>query len=153
MKQAKENTTMNASRPAIREFFEQYERSRNTFDPDVIDSQYPDAFMFAGPNGVRVTEKPTVLAALSKGRELLKALGHRTTTLVSLNETSLDDHYAMVRAQFVWRFEKATVPIDVDVDSTFILYVKDGVVRIVFQHEREDFQEALRTRGVLPAGA
>ena len=58
----------------------------------------------------------------------------------------------MVRAQFVWRFEKAAAPpIDVTVDSTFILYIKDGVPTIVFHHEHEDFWQALRTRGVLPA--
>ena len=135
----------------VREFLEQYERSRNTFDPGLIDSQYPDSFMFAGPNGVRVTEKPAVLAGLAKGRELFKTLGHKTTKLVSLDETRLDEHYTMVRARFVWRFEKVPAPIDVDVDSTFILFIKDGVPRIVFQHEHEDFQQALRTRGVLPA--
>ena len=141
---------MSTSSLVVQEFFEQYERSRNTFDLRLIDSQYPDSFMFAGPAGVRIAEKPAVLAGLSQGQELFKALGHKTTRLVSLDETTLDEHYAMVRARFVWRFEKALVPIDVDVDSTFILYVKDGVPRIVFQHEHEDFQQALRTRGVLP---
>lgn len=57
----------------------------------------------------------------------------------------------MVRARFVWRFEQPSAhPIDVDVDSTSILYTKDGGPAIVFQHEREDFQHALRERGVLP---
>jgi hypothetical protein len=143
--------TMGTSSPVVREFFERYERSRNTFDLRLIDSQYPDSFMFAGPNGARIAEKPAVLAWLSRGQELFTALGHKTTKLVSLDETRLDEHYAMVRAQFVWRFEKAAAPIDVDVDSTFIVYIKDGVPRIVFQHEHEDFQQALRTRGVLPA--
>ena len=137
--------------PVVQEFFEQYERSRNTFDVALIASQYPDSFMLAGPAGVRVVEKPAVLEAVSKGREQLKALGHKTTTLVSLDETRVDEHYAMVRARFIWRFEKAPGPIDVDLDSTFILFVKDGAPRIVFQHEHEDFQQALRTRGVLPA--
>ena len=141
---------MGSNTPLVRKFFEQYERSRNTFDLGLIDSQYPDSFMFAGPHGVQVAEKPTMLAGVSKGQELIKALGHTTTKLVALDETKLDEHYAMVRARFVWRFEKASVSIDVDLDSTFILYVKDGVPRIVFQHEHEDFQQALRTRGVLP---
>jgi hypothetical protein len=135
----------------VRKFLAEYERSRNTFDPELIDAQYPDTFMFAGPNGVRVAEKVSVLAGLSKGQERFKTLRHSTTTLVSLNETVLDEHYVMVRARFVWRFEHAPAPIDVDVDSTFILYIKEGVPRIVFQHEHEDFQEALRTRGVLSA--
>jgi len=42
-------------------------------------------------------------------------------------------------------------PIDVTVDSTFILYINDGVPTIVFHHEREDFWQVLRTLGVLPA--
>ena len=73
-----------------------------------------------------------------------------TACLVKRNERG--EHYAMVRAQFVWRFEQAAAsPIDVAVDSTFILYIKDGVAKIVFQHEHEDFWQALRTRGVLPS--
>jgi hypothetical protein len=32
----------------------------------------------------------------------------------------------------------------------FILYIRDGVAKIVFQHEHEDFLQALRARGVLP---
>lgn len=33
---------MDTSSPVVREFFERYERSRNTFDLGLIDSQYPD---------------------------------------------------------------------------------------------------------------
>jgi hypothetical protein len=141
---------MNTASQVVREFFDQYERSRTTLDLGLIDSQYPDSFMFAGPDGARVAEKRAVLAGLSKGQELFKALGHKSTALVSLTETRLDEHYAMVRARFVWRFEKVQ-PIDVEVDSTFILYIKDGGATIVFQHEHEDFQQALRARGVLPS--
>jgi hypothetical protein len=35
-------------------------------------------------------------------------------------------------------------------DSTFILFINDAAARIVFQHEHEDFQQALRAKGVLP---
>ena len=70
----------------VREFFERYERSRNTMDAGVIDEQYPDAFTFAGPTGARIGEKQAVIASLSKGHQFLKTLGHRSTTLVSLDE-------------------------------------------------------------------
>ena len=139
--------------PLLQGFFDQYARSRSTLDIDLIASQYPDSFMVAGPNGARVAEKATVLAAFPKGQEFLKALGHQSTKVVSLDETRLDQHYVMARVQFVWRFAKASAqPIDVEVDTTFILYMKDGAPPlIVFQQEREEFQEALRARGVLPA--
>jgi hypothetical protein len=108
--------------------------------------------MFADPNGVRVVEKQAVLATVPRGKEFLKTLGHKFTKVLSLAETGLDDHYVLVRVQFLWRFEKASAqPIDVQLDSTFILYLNDGSPQIVFQHEREDFQQSLRARGVLPA--
>lgn len=147
-------STMSTSSPVVQQFFEQFERSRNTFDVAAVDSQYPDAFMFAGPDGPRVIQKTALLDFFSQGREFFKTLGHKKTELVSLDETRLDEHYARVRAQFVWRFEKAPAPpIDVEVDSTFILHFKDGVARIVFQHELEEFLHALRVRGVLAVQA
>jgi hypothetical protein len=138
----------------VQAFFDQYARSRSVLDVDLITAQYADATMFAGPKGVRVTEKSAILAALPKGQAFLQVLGHRSTTVVALDETRLDDRYVMVRAQFAWRFEKSPAPPkDVQIDSTFILEIHDGAPRIVFQHEREDFQQALRAGGVLPGGA
>ena len=133
----------------VQEFFDQYARSRSAQDIDLIASQYPETFMVAGPNGARVAEKAAVVAAFPSGQAFLKALGHKSTTVQSLDETRLDDHYLLARVQFVWRFEKvATQPIDVHVDSTFILYVNQRGFTIVFQHEHEDFQETLRARRV-----
>jgi len=142
---------MNAASQVVKEFFEQYELSRNTLDLGFIGSQYPDSFMWADPNGARVVERQVVLASLPRGQEFLKTLGHKFTKVLSLDETGLDDHYALVRVEFLWRFEKASAqPIDVKLNSTFILYLNNGSPKIVFQHEREDFQQALRARGVLP---
>lgn len=140
---------MAAGSHAIREFFLQYAHSRTTFDSDLIASQYPESWMYAGPDGVRVAHKAAVLAGLAKGKEWLRTLGHTSTTLASMDESALDELYALVRARFVWRFDKRSgPPIDVAVDSTFIVYLREGTPTIVFQHEHEDFQHALRSRGV-----
>jgi hypothetical protein len=64
----------------VREFFERYERSRNTMDVGLIDEQYPDVFMFAGPGGARIAKKQAVIATLSKGQQLFKTHGHTSTT-------------------------------------------------------------------------
>ena len=142
---------MDVATPAVQEFFDQYARSRSTRDIDRLVSQYADSCMLAAADGARVVEKQAMLAGFSKALELLKTVGHTSTQVASLDETRVDERYAMVRAQFVWRFEKAAAPpIDVEVDSTFILYLKDGVRKIVFHDEREDFWQVLRTRGVLP---
>jgi hypothetical protein len=142
---------MNTTTPVVQEFFDQYARSRGALNLDLILSQYPDSFMMAGPNGARTVEKPTILAAFTGARAFLAASGHTSTEVLSLDETRLDQHYVLVRAEFVWRFEPASAPpIDVRIRSTFVLYSGAGVLRIVFQHEHEDFQQALRTSGVLP---
>ena len=142
----------NDASSVVQEFFEQYTRSRSAMDIDGIVAQYADSVMLAAHDGVRVVERQALAAGFPRALEFMKTVGHRLTRLASLSETQVDEHYAMVRAQFVWRFEKtAALPIDVTVDSTFILYLKDGVPKIVFHHEHEDFWQALRTRGVLPA--
>jgi hypothetical protein len=138
--------------PLVESFFDQYARSRTALDLTLIASQYSDSFMVAGPAGARVVETSAVLAAFPKGQEFLRTVGHESTRVTSLEATMLGEHYVLARVQFVWRFGRAsTAPIDVPVDSTFILYVDQGALRIVFQQEHEDFQQALRARGVLPA--
>jgi hypothetical protein len=143
---------MDVATPALQGFFEHYARSRSTMDIDGIVSQYADRCMLAAPDGVRVAERQELLEGFPKVLEFLKTIGHTSTSLESFSEASVDEHYAMVRAHFVWRFEKAAaIPIDVTVDSAFVLYLNDGVPRIVFHQEHEDFWQLLRRRGVIPA--
>jgi hypothetical protein len=145
---------MNTISPVIKEFFDQYARSRSVQDIDLILSQYSDSFMTAGPTGAQVAQTSAVLAAFPKGREFLKSLGHESTEVLSLNETRIDEHYVLVRARFAWRFRRASMPLrEAKVDSTFILYIDQSAPKIVFQHEHEAFQTVLRASGVLPAHA
>jgi hypothetical protein len=148
----KEGTVMNTITPAIRDFFDRYAGSRTAQDINAIASQYPDAFMTAGPNGARVAQKSAVIAGFPKGQEFLKSLGHESTEVVSLHESRMAEHYVLIRASFVWRFRRPSMPpTEAKVDSTFILYVDKDAPKIVFQHEQEEFQQALRAGGVLPA--
>lgn len=143
---------MNTITPAIKDFFDRYARSRSVQDIDLIAAQYPDAFMTAGPGGAQVAQKAAVVAAFPKGQEFLKSLGHEATEVLSLAETRIDEHYMLVRAVFLWRFRRASMPPrEAMVDSTFILYIDEGAPQIVFQQEREAFQHVLRASGVLPA--
>jgi len=87
---------------------------------------------------------------VASGNSRRRSGTHLSTETAWLDETRVDEHYAMVRAQFVWHFEKgATAPIDVEVDSMFILYLNDGMPTMVLHLEHEDFWQLLRARGVL----
>ena len=137
------------STPSTRAFFERYARARSTRDVDLIASQYADSFMLADPNGARVVQKASLLAVFPNGLQLLRAHGHTSTNLRSLSEEVVDEHYRFVRAQFVWCFENPGVPaIEVGVDATFMVYANESRTMIVFQQERQDFRDALRSHGI-----
>ena len=141
---------MSNETPDVREFFQQYARARSERDVELIAAQYNDPYMLADANGARIVDKATVLAVFPVGLQLLKTHGHTLTVLRSLEESVVDEHYRFVRAEFVWSFEKPERPaIEVVIDTTFMVYVKENVLTIVFQQEREDFRDALRSHGIV----
>jgi hypothetical protein len=120
----------------------------STRDVDLIAPQYADPFMLADPNGARVVQKASLLAVFPNGLQLLRTQGHTSTTYGPLVKT-LSMNTIGSRAQFVWCFEKPGAPaVEVDVDTTFMVYVNGVVSMIVFQQEREDFRDALRSQGI-----
>ena len=98
--------------PVVQEFFDQYARSRSAMNIDRIASQYADTCMFAGADGARVAERQAVLAGFPKALELLKTVGHTSTNLASLNETRVDEHYAITAVyperRLRWRLSSRT---------------------------------------------
>jgi len=139
---------------SVKKFFEGVEQASNTLHLELISSQYADTFMFGDPSGARVIEKQKFLTVLPKRQEFFKSFGHKTTQVVSLDETRLDDHYVMVRAHFRMHFEKAsTQSVDANLASTFILYIKDAVPQIVMHIEDEFLEAAMQRLGLLPAKA
>jgi hypothetical protein len=141
---------MAADDHSVRAFFEQYAHGRTTRNVELIVSQYADPFMVGDPNGPRVATKAVVLALFPTWLERLKAQGHTSTELRYLESTDLGGYYRLVRAQLVWCFDRpAAARIELPVDSTFILCVKDHVLSIAVQLEREDFRDVLRSHGIV----
>jgi ketosteroid isomerase-like protein len=140
---------MAADDPRVRAFFEQYARGRTTRDVELIASQYADPFMVGDPNGPRVATKAVVLALFPTWLERLKAQGHTSTELRSLESTDLGGYYRLARAQLVWCFDRPAARVELPVDSTFILCVKDQTLSIAVQLEREDFRDVLRSHGIV----
>jgi hypothetical protein len=134
----------------IKMFFEGVQQASNTLDLDLIDAQYADQFIFADPNGTRVVEKQKFLAFLPQRREFFKSLGNQSTKVLSLDETQLDDQYTMVKAHFLMQFQKTPgQTAEANVDSTYILFMKGDLPKIVMHIEHEDLREAMQARGLL----
>ena len=134
----------------IQKFFEGVEQASNMLDLNLIDAQFADQFIFADPNGTRVVEKQKFLAFLPQRQEFFKSIGHQSTKALSLDETRLDDQYAMVKAHFLMTFKKASGEIaEANIDSTYFLFMKGDTLKIVMQMEHEDVREAMQARGLL----
>ncbi len=134
----------------LKKFFEGVEFASNTLDLDLIDSQFADQFIFADPNGTRVIEKQKFLPFLPKRQEFFKSLGHQSTKILSLEETSIDSQYTMVKAHFLMQFQKKTGEVkEINLDSIYILFTKGDAPKIVMHIEPEDMQQAMKDRGLL----
>jgi hypothetical protein len=138
---------------AIETFFKDFETYSNQDDADRLTSQYADVFMAADPAGARVAQAAELRAFIPKRKQLFKSAGYQSTTLVSLHETKLDDHYVMVKTQWRMQFEPGNARAEeIDLASTFILHTSGEALKIVFYLTHHNIMTVLQDRGLLPPG-
>ena len=142
---------MNQVSDIVRKFFEDYERSSNAPDPELIASQYSDSFMFAGLQGVQAIKKDDFLKALPKRAVFFKTVGLTASKIQSLEETRLDDNYVLVKVSWSMRFEKDREQSTIaEISATYILYQQKDVLWIVFQLDHQDLMKRVQDLGLLP---
>ena len=136
----------------VKSFFEDFERGSNTFERDLLASQFSDPFMAADPHGgIQVVKRDDFLAGIAKRQAFFQTIGFQFVTILPFDETRLDDHYVMVKAHAHMRFEKKPGQlVDTENDSTYILFIKDDLPRVVFNLTHEDLMKIMREHGLLP---
>jgi hypothetical protein len=143
---------MNQISSIIKKFFEQFEQASNSFDGDLLASQFSDPYMAADPDGnIHIVKKDDLLAVAAKRQAFFQSIGFQFVKIVVLDETRLDDNYVMVKALTHMRFEKEQGNlVDTKNDTTYILFVKDDSPRIVFNLAHEDLTKVMQKHGLLP---
>jgi len=141
---------MSGVEPATRVFFETFERGSAAGDAASLAKLYTESFLVAGPNGVQVVKASDLAHIVPKRKQMLDAAGCGDAKLVSLNETRLDDHYSMVRAEWRWRVNcgDSESP-EITLPSTYIVRRSGEGLQIVFYLAHGDITAALRERGLL----
>jgi hypothetical protein len=135
----------------LRAFFERFQSLNASSDAEKLAAMYAGSVMIAGPRGAAVVGAADLQRAIPARRQLLDSAGCQDTALVGFEETALTDRYALVRAQFRWRFQAAnTEPATVTLPSTFIVDRGGDSPRIVLYMNEQDVVSVLRERGVLP---
>ena len=142
---------MQQASPAVKGFFDEYERNLATNNLKQLAEQYSETFMFAGPQGTQSVRKEDFLRALPKREGFFKAVGLQSTQIISLQETPLDEQYIQVKVGWKMRFAKnPDRPVEDENSATYILYRQDHGLKIVFQLDHQDLTGRVQELGLLP---
>jgi len=119
-------------------------------DPAVIAAQYGESFVFSGPQGTHAVKRDDFVKVLPKRQGFFKSVGLRSSTLVTLEETSVDDCCVLVKAQWRLKFEPVSKPAcDLDVSATYLLQQDPAGLRIVFQRDYDDLTRRVQELGLV----
>jgi hypothetical protein len=92
----------------VREFFDGYGKANAEFDVPKIAAFYADVFMFGGPQGVQCVKKEDFVRVLPKRKEFFRSAGLVSSKIESLEASSLESKYVLVKTVWKMRFESRT---------------------------------------------
>jgi hypothetical protein len=137
----------------IEQFFARYEEGANSFDPDLVVSQYTDAFAGGDPNGVVCLQNDeTFRKAIPERRAFFQQIGFRSAEVLSVAETPLDERYTMAKVHWHMVFEKEPGhPLDFKFFITYFLFDPGTGPKVAFYISHDDEQKTMREAGLIPA--
>src|SRR3989442_2443080 len=107
--------------------------------------------MAADRSGARVVQAAALRAVISRRQQFFASLGCRSTTLLSLHETKMDDRHVMVRAEWRMQFDRGLDGLEeVRLPSTFIVHRSGQALRILFYLTHENLMTRFLYRGRRP---
>jgi hypothetical protein len=138
-------------RSIIQQFFKDYEEGANTFDPDLVTSQFAEVFIGGGPKGVFDGQNDERFReAIPKRKAFMEQIGFQAAKILSLDETVLDDHYTMVAVQWRMTFAKdGGTAQDAEFEILYFLFIQNEQPRIVMYISHDDEKETMREMGLL----
>lgn len=140
----------------IEEFFARYyEEGANSFDLDLVCSQYTAEFMAGGPNGVACGRNDQALrTAFSRRREFFQQIGFQRASILDIDATPLDEKYTMAKVHWHMTFEKQPGhPLEFKFYITYFLYDPGTGPKVAFWISHDDEQRVMREAGLIPDDA
>lgn len=137
---------MTVPRPLIADLFAAFEKALATPGDDVT-RFYADAFMFAGPDGVRALTRDAFAQALPRRDGFFKSLGLVASRITGVDETILDERYSLVRTTWAMEFRRDEGGVDqVPLAASYLVDTGAESPRIVVQLDHQDFVERAQRR-------
>jgi hypothetical protein len=135
----------------IESFFSQYEEGANSFDPDLVTSQFTATFAGGDPNGIICFHNDEALRkAIPERRAFFQQIGFKSAKVLSVSEAPLDDRYSMAKVQWHLVFEKhAGHPLDFKFFITYFLFDPGSGPKVAFYISHEDERKTMKEAGLI----
>ena len=134
-------------------FFARSEQGANSFDPDLVASQFTDPFMGGDPSGVMSARNDAAFRQTIPQRQaFMQGIGFRSARVLDVAATPLDAHYTMAKVHWHLRFEKTPgQPQDFRFHITYFLFDPgDGSgPKVAFYISHEDERKVMQEAGLL----
>jgi len=135
----------------IKDFFNKYEESANTFDVDLTVSLYADTFMSGEANGVTVGKNDAGMReAMTQRKDRFQAIGFQKASLLDMEQTWLGDHYVWAKTK--WRMDftkKEGAAVHAIFDESYFLYVDGRSAKVVFFVAHKDELQTMKDLGLI----
>jgi hypothetical protein len=136
----------------VEKFFAQYEKGANSFDADLIASEFTPSFMSADPNGVYCVQNDEAFRqAIPERKNFFDKIGFRTAAVLDIAETRLDERYTMAKVHWHMVFEKDGEAMDFKFYITYFLFDPGSGPKIVFYISHDDEQKVMQEAGLIPS--
>jgi hypothetical protein len=134
------------------QFFARYEQGANSFDPDIVTSEFSDCFMGADPNGaVCIQNDDAFRKAIPQRHAFFQRIGFRSARILGVTETPLDERYTMAKVHWHLIFEKQRGhPLDFKFFITYVLFDTGAGPKVVFYISHDDEQKVMKDAGLIP---
>ena len=138
---------------SLKQFFARYEEGANTFDPDLVTSQFAESFMGAGPSGVLCGRNDQEFReAIAQREEFFRQIGFRSARVLDVVETPVDECYTMAKVHWHMAFEKEPGNLlEFKFFITYFLYDPGSGPKVVFYISHDDEQQVMKDAGLIPS--
>ena len=137
----------------IEQFFESYEEGANSFDVDLVTSQFTDSFMGADPNGVVCGPNDEKFReAIPQRKAFFQQIGFKSAKILDIDATPLDERYTMAKVHWHMVFEKEQGNLlDFKFFITYFLFDPGSGPKVAFYISHDDEQKVMKEAGLIPA--
>jgi hypothetical protein len=136
----------------IERFFTRYEEGANSFDSDLVASQFTASFMGGDPNGVACLQNDeTFRNVIPERRAFFQQIGFRSAKILGVEETPLDERYTMAKVHWHMVFQKQVGhPLDFKFFVTYFLFDPGSGPKVAFYISHDDKRKLMQEAGLIP---